>query len=95
MNLLSETLLFLPTRPTARYVWLQTRGRHAVDPHLARLRVAQSRCALYGLLIYPQGDRAGFFFGYGFYRNEVVLLAKPINPPIATSTNRKFPSSST
>ena len=35
---------------------------------------------MYGLLIYPQGDRAGFFFSYGFYRNEVVLLAKAHKP---------------
>src|SRR5918994_2729910 len=44
------------------------------------MRVAQRRCALYGLLIYPQRDRARFFFGYGFYRNEVVLLADAHKP---------------
>jgi len=32
------------------------------------------------LLNYRQGDRAGFFFGYGFYRNKVVLLAEA-HPP--------------
>ena len=40
------------------------------------MRVVQRRCALYGLLIYRQGDIAGFFFGYDFYRNKVVLLPK-------------------
>src|ERR671920_2242833 len=44
------------------------------------MRVAQSRCALYGLLIYPQRDRARFFFSYGFYRNKVVLLTQAHNP---------------
>jgi hypothetical protein len=42
--------------------------------------VVQRRCALYGLLIYPQGDIAGFFFGYDFYRNEVVLLPEVKDP---------------
>jgi hypothetical protein len=37
--------------------------------------VLQRRCALYGLLIYRQGDVAGLFFViYDFHRNEVVLL---------------------
>jgi hypothetical protein len=40
----------------------------------------QRRCALYGLLIYRQGDRARFFFSYGFYRNEVVLLGEAQYP---------------
>jgi hypothetical protein len=44
------------------------------------VRVSQRRCALYGLLIYRQGDRAGSFFSYGFYRNEVVLLPKAQEP---------------
>ena len=44
------------------------------------MRVAQRRCALCGLLIYPQRDRAGFFFSYGFYRNKVVLLAQAHKP---------------
>ena len=35
---------------------------------------------MYGLLIYPQGDRAGIFFSYCFYRNKVVLLAQAHNP---------------
>jgi hypothetical protein len=38
------------------------------------MRVVQRRCTLYGLLFYRQGDRAGFFFGYCFYGNKVVLL---------------------
>jgi len=37
------------------------------------VRVVQCRCALYGLLIYRQGDRDGIFSGYDFYRNEVLL----------------------
>jgi hypothetical protein len=48
------------------------------------MRVVQRRCALYGLLIYPQRDRAGFFFSYGFYRNKVMLLPeahRDINEP--------------
>jgi hypothetical protein len=45
------------------------------------VRVVQRRCALYGLPVYRQGDgRAGFFFGYGFYRNEVVLLGEAHKP---------------
>jgi hypothetical protein len=44
------------------------------------VRVVQRRCALYGLLIYRQGDRARFFFSYGFYRNEVVLLGEAQYP---------------
>ena len=45
------------------------------------MRLAQSRCALYALPVYPQGDgRAGFFFGYDFYRNELVLLAQAHKP---------------
>jgi hypothetical protein len=35
---------------------------------------------LCGLLIYRQGDRVGFFFSYGFYRNKVMLLAKAHKP---------------
>jgi hypothetical protein len=48
------------------------------------MRVVQRRCALYGLLIYPQRDRAGFFFSYSFYRNKVMLLPEAhsdINEP--------------
>jgi hypothetical protein len=44
------------------------------------VRGVQRRCALYGRLIYRQGDRAGFFFSYGFYRNEVVLLGEAQYP---------------
>jgi hypothetical protein len=32
------------------------------------------------VLIYRQGDRAGSFFSYGFYRNKVVLLPKAQEP---------------
>lgn len=42
--------------------------------------MVQQRCALYGLLIYRQGDTTGFFFGYVFYRNEVVLLPEVEDP---------------
>jgi hypothetical protein len=35
---------------------------------------------VYGLPIYRQGDRAGFFFSYGFYRKEVVRLADAHKP---------------
>jgi hypothetical protein len=42
--------------------------------------VVQRRYALYGLLIYPQGVIAGFFFGYDCYRNEVVLLSEVEEP---------------
>src|SRR5215218_4530342 len=46
MNLLSETLLFIPTRPPARYFWLKTGGRHAVGPPLAHASMSQhSRAA--------------------------------------------------
>src|SRR5215212_11357350 len=34
VNFLSETLCFIPTRPTARYFWLKSGGRHAVGPPL-------------------------------------------------------------
>jgi hypothetical protein len=44
------------------------------------VRIAQHRCALYGLLIYREGDRAGSFFSYGFYRNKVVLLSEAQEP---------------
>jgi hypothetical protein len=40
---------------------------------------------VYGLPIDRQGDRARFFFSYGFYRNEVVLLGyahKPANSDV-------------
>src|SRR5215217_3896818 len=43
------------------------------------VRVSQLRCALYGLPIYREGDRAGVF-NYGFYRNKVVLLPKAQEP---------------
>jgi hypothetical protein len=46
------------------------------------VRVAQRRCALYGLLIYRQGDRAGVFFSYDFYRNKVVLLPEVKTPVV-------------
>jgi hypothetical protein len=37
--------------------------------------------APYDLPVYRKGDRrAGFFFGYGFYRKEVVLLAQAHKP---------------
>jgi hypothetical protein len=35
---------------------------------------------VYCLPIYRQGDRVGFFFSYGFDRNEVVLLADTHKP---------------
>jgi len=44
------------------------------------VRVAQRRCALYDLLIYRQGDIAGFFFTYDFYRNQKVLLPEVKEP---------------
>jgi hypothetical protein len=44
------------------------------------VRVAQSRCALYALPIYLQGDGARFSFRYGFYRNEAVLRAQAHKP---------------
>jgi hypothetical protein len=31
-------------------------------------------------MIYPQGDGSEISFGYGFYRNEAVLLAQAHNP---------------
>src|SRR5215212_235180 len=76
VNLLSETLLFIATRPTARYFRLQTRGRHAVGPRLTPCagRPKSVPSVVWSARL-PQGDRAGFFFSYGFYRNEVVLLA--------------------
>jgi hypothetical protein len=52
------------------------RGRRAVGPHPGGVRVAQRRCALYGLLIYRQGDTSRFLFGYDFYRNKKALLAE-------------------
>src|SRR5919112_3497626 len=45
MNLLSDTLLFIGTRPTSRYFWLKTRGRHAVGPPLAHASRAQHSTA--------------------------------------------------
>src|SRR5918992_5939662 len=54
MNLLSDTLLFIGTRPTARYFWLQTHGRHAVGPPLAHAsRPQHSRAAARCRTIYP------------------------------------------
>jgi hypothetical protein len=44
------------------------------------VRIAQRRCALHGLLIYCQGDRAGSFFSYDFYRNQVVLRPETQEP---------------
>src|SRR5919107_4709154 len=35
----------MPTRPTARHLWLQTRGRHAVGPPLAPASRAQQSTA--------------------------------------------------
>src|SRR5919112_6492500 len=40
------------------------------------VQLAQRGCAPQGLPVYPQGDGARFCFGYGFYRNGVVLLAQ-------------------
>jgi hypothetical protein len=42
--------------------------------------VSQRRCALCGLPVYRQGDRAWVFSSYRFYRNKVVLLPKPQEP---------------
>jgi hypothetical protein len=55
------------------------------------VRVAQRRCALYGLLIYPQGDRAGVFFSYDFYRNKVVLLPEVKEPRYVDIRELKVP----
>jgi hypothetical protein len=55
------------------------------------MRVAQSRCALYGLLIYRQGDSAGFFFSYDFYRNKVVLLPEVKEPRCRDIRELKVP----
>ena len=55
------------------------------------MRVVQSRCALYGLLIYRKGDRAGIFFSYGFYRNEVVLLGEAQYPTQSDIHEPKVP----
>ena len=44
------------------------------------VHVAKGRGTLYGLLVYCQGDGAGISFGYGFYRNEAVLLAQAHKP---------------
>jgi hypothetical protein len=53
--------------------------------------VVQRRCTLYDLLIYPQRDRAGFFFGYCFYRNEVVLLGEAQYPAHSDIHEPKVP----
>ena len=55
------------------------------------VRVAQRRCALYGLLIYRQGDGAGFFFGYDFYRNKVVSLPEVKEPRYRDIRELKVP----
>jgi hypothetical protein len=55
------------------------------------VRVAQRRCALYGLLIYPQGDSAGVFFSYDFYRNKVVLLPEVKEPRCRDIRELKVP----
>ena len=55
------------------------------------VRVAQRRCALYGLLIYRQGDRAGVFFSYDFYRNKVVLLPEVKDPRYRDIRELKVP----
>jgi hypothetical protein len=55
------------------------------------VRVAQRRCALYGLLIYRQGDIAGFFFSYDFYRNKVVLLPEVKDPRYRDIRELKVP----
>jgi hypothetical protein len=55
------------------------------------VRGAQRRCALYGLLIYRQGDRAGFFFSYDFYRNKVVLLPEVKEPRYRDIRELKVP----
>src|SRR5918994_1333822 len=44
------------------------------------VRVGQRRGALYGLLIYLQGDRTRSLVGYGFGRNKIVLLSKAEEP---------------
>jgi hypothetical protein len=55
------------------------------------VRVAQRRCALYGLLIYRQDDRAGVFFSYDFYRNKVVLLPEVKEPRYRDIRELKVP----
>ena len=42
--------------------------------------MVQRRCALYGFLIYRQGDITGFFFGYYLYRHKEVLLPEVKEP---------------
>src|ERR671911_1536287 len=42
--------------------------------------VGVGRSALYGLLIYREGDRARTFFGYGLDRDEVMLGSQPHKP---------------
>ena len=46
---------------------------------------------MYGLLIYRQGDRAGGFFGYDFYRNKVVLLPEVKDPRYRDIRELKVP----
>jgi hypothetical protein len=47
---------------------------------------------VYGLPVYRQGDgRAGYSFGYGFYRYEVVLLADAHKPAHADVHEPKGP----
>jgi hypothetical protein len=55
------------------------------------VRVAQRRCALYGLLIYRQGDSAGVFFSYDFDRNKVVLLPEVKDPRCRDLRELKVP----
>jgi hypothetical protein len=55
------------------------------------VRVVQRRCALYGLLIYRQSDRAGLFLSYDFYRNKVVLLPKVKQPRCIDIRELKVP----
>ena len=55
------------------------------------MRVSQLWCALYGLLIYRQGDIAGFFITYDLHRNKVVLLPEVKEPRYRDIRELKVP----
>jgi hypothetical protein len=44
------------------------------------VRVGQRRGALHGLLVHPQDERARGLIGYGFCRDEMVLLREAHEP---------------
>jgi hypothetical protein len=76
------------TREIARCVWQEaitdrtmlSAGGLAFFSMFGLLPALAAVGALYGLLIYRQGDRARGFVGYGFDRNEVMLLPEAQEP---------------